>query len=88
MTTPEEIVAWIRAKHETVADGCKSSCYHQTITYDTDVYYDTTWTCTFGGYCFGDLRRESEVSAPTIDELFVKVKEAIEKAIAKEATEA
>lgn len=78
------ILRYIKITHDKHADGCKGSCSEAEIGYFASTYYDSFWFCRFGGYCLGDLSRNEEVQANSIEMLAMKVQEKIENAINKE----
>lgn len=72
----KKLMAWIRAVHEVIADGCKGSCSVQRVE-----YADGVWSCTFGGYCIGNLNRIEVVRATSSDGLVAEVKQKITSAL-------
>lgn len=75
------IIKFIRVTHEKHADGCKSSCCVRDVGYCETEFSENHWYCNFGGYCFGNMPRNSTVKAPTLEALDKRVREVIHKSI-------
>lgn len=80
----EKTILFIRDTHKKHADGCKGSCSQQTISFTVDSYYGNHWSCSFGGYCFGDLSRHETVQALSLEELYQRVVQTIDEALRRQ----
>lgn len=77
----DKTISFIQDIHKKNADGCKGSCFEQTVGFSHGMYEDDFWFCTFGGYCLGDLSRHTVIKAPTLEELHAEVVKTITEAL-------
>ncbi len=86
MKRVEDLAKWLSDIHNKHRDGCKSSCLERYIGYHHMDHSSESpyWYVSFGGYCFGDLPRRSEVKARTFEELETLLKRTVLEAIERE----